>query len=68
MMSELLKRGEAFAREGQRRKVGSIAAELRALFGAAAVEVEEARVTVSGRGLMRRWLIEPSLRFLGGFK
>ena len=66
MMSELLSRGERLAREAQRRKVAEVAAQLRTVLGTAAIEVEEARVLVRGRGIIKRWLIDPSLRFLGG--
>jgi hypothetical protein len=66
MMSELLRRGEALAREQQRQKVQSVAEQLRGMFGSAAIEVEEARVLVRGRGMIKRWLIDPSLRFLSG--
>ena len=66
MMERLLPRGEALARDRQRRKVQSVAAQCRAMFGSAAVEVEEARVLVRGRGMIKRWLIDPSLRFLSG--
>jgi hypothetical protein len=66
MMKDLLKRGDAVARVRQRRKVDSVAQHLRAMFGSAAVEVEEARVLVRGRGLIKRWLLDPKLRFLGG--
>jgi len=66
MMSELIKRGEALARESQRRRVRELAERLRETFGSAAVEVEEARVLVRGRGMVKRWLIDPSLRFLSG--
>jgi hypothetical protein len=66
MMSELLERGQALAQERHRRKVQAIAQQLRAIFGSGAVEVEEARVLVRGRGLVKRWLIDPSLRFLNG--
>ena len=66
MMSELIKRGEMLARESQRRGVRELAERLRGTFGSAAVEVEEARVLVRGRGMVKRWLIDPSLRFLSG--
>jgi hypothetical protein len=36
------------------------------MFGSGAIEVEEARVLVRGKGMIKRWLIDPSLRFLGG--
>ena len=66
MMSALLKRGEVLVRERQRVKVRTVAERLRALFGATAVEAEESRIVVRGRGLIKRWLIDPNLRFLDG--
>lgn len=66
MMGELLRRGEARVRDRQRQKVQAVAAQLRAMFGSAAVEVDEMRVLVRGRGMIKRWLIDPSLRFLSG--
>jgi hypothetical protein len=36
------------------------------VLGSASIEVEEARVLVRGRGIVKRWLIDPSLRFLSG--
>ena len=66
MMDALLSRGERLATEAQRRKVAELAAQLRAVLGSASVEVEEARVLVRGRGMIKRWLIDPSLRFLAG--
>ena len=69
MMTKLIKRGEQIARERQRQRVRQLAEQLKGLFGDAAVEVEEARVLVRGRGIVKRWLIDPSLRFLAaGFK
>jgi hypothetical protein len=66
MFSTLIKRVEQLARARQTEKVQALAAQLRALLGAAAIEVEEARVLVRGRGIIKRWLIDPSLRFLDG--
>jgi len=66
MMGELIKRGEALARECRRQRVQALAQQLREIVGSAAVEVEEARVLVRGRGMVKRWLIDPSLRFLRG--
>lgn len=69
MMERLVSRGDAISREAQRREVQRVAQQLRRIFGSAAVEVEEARVLVRGRGMIKRWLIDPSLRFLtGGLK
>lgn len=68
-MEKLIERGEQLARDAQARQVKRVAEQLRSLFGGAAVDVEEARVIVSGRGIIKRWLIDPSLRFLtGGLK
>lgn len=66
MMDALLSRGERLATEAQRRKIAEVAGQLRAVLGSASVEVEEARVLVRGRGIIKRWLIDPSLRFLAG--
>lgn len=66
MMERLLKRGDDIAREAQRRGIERVADRLRQRFGAGSVQTDEARVLVSGRGLIRRWLIDPSLRFLAG--
>ena len=64
IMTALKRRAETLAREAQAAKVRQVAERLKALFGEAAIEVEEARVLVRGRGLIRRWLIDPTLRFL----
>ena len=66
MMGDLLQRGEALTVERQQQRLKAVAQQLRALFGSAAVEVDEAEVLVSGRGLVKRWLIDPNLRFLNG--
>ena len=66
MMAKMMSRAEQIARAAQRRKVGEVAQHLRALLGSASIEVEEARVLVRGRGIIKRWLIDPSLRFLAG--
>ena len=69
MMQALLKRGEELARQGQQAKVQQVAQQLKSIFGAGAIEVQEAQVLVLGRGIIKRWLIDPSLRFLtGGLK
>lgn len=66
MMSELLKRGEELAREAQVRRVTQVAGRLKELVRGISIETDEARVIVSGRGLLKRWLIDPQLRFLAG--
>jgi hypothetical protein len=64
MMEALQSRGEQLAQDQQRRKIADVAIQLRAIFGGAAVQVEDPRVLVSGSGIIKRWLIDPSLRFL----
>jgi hypothetical protein len=66
MMEKLAAGGEQLARSAQEQRVQEVAQQLRTIFGSAAVEVQEARVLVRGRGMIKRWLIDPSLRFLGG--
>jgi hypothetical protein len=66
MMNDLVQRGEELARQKQQERLEAVAPQLRAVFGAAAVQVDEAEVLVSGRGLVKRWLLDPSLRFLDG--
>ncbi len=66
MTQALQRHGERLARDHQQRRMAQIADHLRGILGDAAVEVEEARVLVSGAGIIRRWLIDPSLRFLAG--
>jgi hypothetical protein len=62
----MIARAEQLAQDAQQRKLQQVATQLRAIFGSAAIEVEEARVLVRGRGIVKRWLIDPSLRFLAG--
>ena len=66
MMSELLKRGDALARAAQTKRIEQIGARLKELVRGVSIETDEARVIVSGRGLLKRWLIDPQLRFLAG--
>lgn len=64
MMAALLKRGEELVRDAQARRVSDVADRLSAMFGSGAVDVEDARVIVRGRSLIKRWLTDPQLRFL----
>lgn len=64
MMESLLRRGADLATAAQQQKLRDIAQLLRATFGSGAIETEEAAVLVRGRGLVKRWLAEPGLRFL----
>ena len=66
MLANLLKRGDELARLQLQKKLLDVAAQLRAIVGSAAVSVEDSRVLISGRGIVKRWLIDPALRFLTG--
>jgi hypothetical protein len=66
MMDKLIASGEQLASDAQAQQVQRVAQQLRGMFGAAAIAVEEAQILVSGRGIVKRWLIDPSLRFLSG--
>jgi hypothetical protein len=65
MMGNLMRRGEALARTAQQRAIGAIADRLRAA-GGLSVEAESGRVIIGARGLAKRWLSDPALRFLAG--
>lgn len=66
MMTALIARAERRARDEQQRLIAAATAALKAHMRGASVEAEEARVLVSGRGAVKRWLLDPGLRFLSG--
>lgn len=66
MMDKLKARGEQLAHAAQKQCLDRVALQLRALFGDTSVAVEDVRAVVSGRGLLKRWLADPRLRFMGG--
>jgi hypothetical protein len=66
MMSNMLRRGEDLARAEQQRQIALIVARVEELLRGASVQAEDARVIVSGRGLLKLWLVDPSLRSLSG--
>lgn len=63
MMERLVRRGQEIARRSEQEKTGHVAGHLKELLGNASVE--GSRIAVSGRGLVRRWLADSRLRFLG---
>ena len=64
MMQSVVAWAERRARIQARQRAGQIAERMRAILRGASVEATETGVIVSGRGLVRRWLIDPELRFL----
>ena len=67
-MRQLHMRAEQLARAEQRRAIARIAGELGERLRGARVEESADAVALSGRGLARRWLVDPSLRFVTGVK
>lgn len=65
-MVKLIHRAEDYARAQRVRVAAQVAERLSGTIRGATVSVEEARVVVSGKGLIKRWLIDPELRFLSG--
>ena len=66
MMEKLMAHAETIARQAQESQMRRIADRLRTVLGNASVEVRETGLLVRGQGLVKRWLLDPSLRFLGG--
>jgi hypothetical protein len=66
MMETLLARGEAVGARAQRQLVQRTAQKLRSMFGSGAVIADGTQVRVSGRDVLKRWLVDPAVRFLGG--
>ncbi|MEO6433415.1 MAG: hypothetical protein ABIO29_05510 [Sphingomicrobium sp.] len=66
MSGQWMRRVEAVAEARRRAVVKRLAIRLSQTLRGASVAVEEARVVVTGKGLVKRWLIDPELRFLSG--
>lgn len=66
MMAKLIRLADELARARRERLAAMLAARLSGTIRGASVNVEETRVVVSGKGLVKRWLIDPELRFLSG--
>ena len=64
MMEALMRRGEILAAAEERRQARQLAARLKTVLGQGSVEAIGADVVVSGRGVLKRWVIDPGLRFL----
>lgn len=65
-METVLKRGEQRARVEQRRLADRVADRWRMQAAGLRVTVDGGDVAIGGRGLVRRWLADPGLRFIGG--
>lgn len=65
-MNSLEKRGEAIARAQQKRALDRLEARLREQLNGVLIEVEQFEIRIRGAGLVKRWLSEAGLRFVGG--
>ncbi|HVM38279.1 MAG TPA: hypothetical protein VM265_07830 [Sphingomicrobium sp.] len=63
-MRNLLRRAEEIAKAEQRRKVAAIRAEVAERIGGVACEVREGSIVLTGKRLLRRWLVDSALRFV----
>lgn len=66
MIARLRRYGDQLARATERRKAMEVAKHLKTVLRGASLSVEESLIVISGRGLSKRWLGDPRLRFLGG--
>jgi hypothetical protein len=66
MMERLVRRAEDIGRARLASRVAELSARLRQMLGEGSVQAEDSRILVRGRGLVKRWLSDPSLRFLNG--
>lgn len=66
MFGRLKARGEAIGRAAAAEAAMRVAERVREAAPGIEVDAGAAEVTLRGRGLWRRWLAEPSLRWVGG--
>ena len=67
LFEKLQARAEHVAAVEARRAIDALAVQAREYQGVE-IEAGSTRLTLSGRGLMRRWLNDPALRFLARSK
>lgn len=65
-MKSLIEWAERRGREAVEQKAAQLAEEMREFLSVGIIEATEAAVIVSGKELIKRWLIDPELRFLIG--
>ena len=64
MMRGLMRRAEVLAVAEQQRQVRRLATRMKDMLGGGSVEATDTAVVATGRGLLKRWLSDPALRFL----
>lgn len=65
-MRRLQERADGLAQQWLARRVEQLESSIREAVPGASIEVERSQIGISGRGLRRRWLSEPALRFVAG--
>jgi hypothetical protein len=65
MMEKLLGRGLQLAAAAQTLTVAAVAARLKEALPGTSVATSADQIVLRGKGLMKRWLTDPSLRFVG---
>lgn len=65
MINRFVERAEAVARKRQRRRIERILSAIEDRASGVSAEATASTIVLSGRGLVRRWLSDPSLRFTG---
>jgi hypothetical protein len=65
-MNKLEKRAERIALARQRAAIGLIAARLSEELRGARIEIDASEIRIRGAGMVKRWLSETRLRFVGG--
>jgi hypothetical protein len=66
MMEDLEARGRRIGERAVDAAVERLVVAARAALPGLEIEADAGRVTIAGRGLARRWLTDPALRWLGG--
>jgi hypothetical protein len=66
MMEGMVRRVEARVREAQGRRIDALAATIKGVLASAFVETDGAQIMIKGRGVLKAWLADPTLRFLSG--
>jgi len=66
MLEQLTTRGEAAGRRAAGEAAARLDERVRETVPHVSVAVDGGTVTLAGRGLWRRWLADPALRWLGG--
>jgi hypothetical protein len=66
MMEGLVRRVEARVREAQARRIDALAGTIKEVLRLASVETDGAQIIIKGRGVLKAWLADPTLRFLSG--